>query len=173
MKKFLLVGTLVVVAALSLGFAGSVYAQTVQPPTLEPGYGPGMMGGRNFQGGGYRVGGMMGGFGQQGATPGFMHDEMTTAFAEKFGMTVDELNTRLEAGDTMLDIAVERGLTLEEFRTVMVDFRSKALDAAVASGDLTQEQADLMKQRGAGMMGFRNQDGNFGGCPFGNPSVQQ
>jgi hypothetical protein len=173
MKKLLIVGALVVVAALSFGFAGSVYAQTVQPPTVEPGYGPGMMGGRNLQDGGYRMGGMMGGFGQQGATPGFMHDEMTAAFAEKLGMTVDELNTRLQAGDTMFDIAVEKGLSQEEFRTIMTDARSKALDAAVASGELTQEQADFMKQRGAGRMGFRNQDGNFGGCPFGNPPVQQ
>lgn len=174
MKKFLIIGALVAVAAISLGFAGNVYAQTVQPPpTIEPGYGPGMMGGRNFQGGGNRMGGMMGGTGQQGATPGLMHDEMIAAFAEKFGMTVDELNVRLEAGDTMLDIAVEKGLSLEEFRTLMTETRTKALDAAVASGELTQEQADFMKQRGAGRMGYRNQDGNFGGCPFGNLPAQQ
>jgi hypothetical protein len=166
MKKALIIFAVVAAVAVTFGFAGSVYAQTTQPPVVQPGYGPGMMGGY-----GPRGGGMMGG--ARGAGTGFMHDEMVTTFAEKLGISVDDLNARLTAGERMYDIAAEKGMTIEDFTTLMTDVRAKALDNAVADGSLTQEQADFMKTRGAGMMGGRGQGrGAAGGCPFATQSTQ-
>lgn len=162
MKKALIIFALVAAVAVTFGFAGSVYAQTTQPPAVEPGYGP--------RGGG-RMGGMMGG--QPGTGSGFMHDEMVAVFAEKLGMSVDDLNARLTAGEHMYDIALEKGLSQEEFTTLMADVRAQSLDKAVVDGTLTQEQADWMKTRGAGMMGGRGQGGRgMGGCPFGTQPAQ-
>jgi hypothetical protein len=52
----------------------------------------------------------------------------------------------------MSQIALSTGLTVDQFRTLMVETRSQAIDQAVADGTLTQTQADWMSQRGAGQM---------------------
>jgi hypothetical protein len=36
---------------------------------------------------------------------GFLHDEMIAAFAEKLGLTVEELNARTAGGETFAEIA--------------------------------------------------------------------
>ncbi len=43
-------------------------------------------------------------------------------------------------------------MTLDEFRTLMVDVRTQAIDQALADGALTQAQADWLKLHGAGQM---------------------
>lgn len=157
MKKILLILALVGATAFAFGFTGNVMAQAGDPPTVEPGFGPGGMG-RGIRGG------MMG---ARGDGNGFMHDAVTAALADKLSIPVDDLNARLESGETMYDIAVENGMTLEDFRAVMTDARASALEAAVAAGTITQEQADWMKERGAGRMGGRG--GFAGNCPNGIP----
>jgi hypothetical protein len=117
------------------------------------GYG-GMMGGDEF---GYGVGGMMGGrgnnigpgmMGGRGARlargAGIMHDDMISAFADAVDLTVDEVNTRLESGETIREIAIAQGFTEEQLPDLVTQVRQAALDKAVADGDITQAQADLM-----------------------------
>lgn len=150
MKKLVLSIVIVAVVVIALGTTGSVYAQspTPQTPAAGTGYGYGMGGGR-----GARGGVMMG----QGAGPstqnGSLHDEMIAVYAEKLGISVEDLNARLANGETMAQIASSKGLTAEQFSTLMTDARSQAIDQAVKNGTLTQAQADWMKQRGAGSMG--------------------
>ncbi len=108
---------------------GSVFAQDVTPP----------FGGR----------GPMMGDGQEGP----LHTFMVTEFAKKLGLNVNDINTRLDAGETMYDIALSAGVTAEEFPAVMAEVRANALDAAVKANVITQEQADWMKQRGFGRGG--------------------
>ena len=144
MKKLLLGVVIVAVLAVALGTAGFVYAQTTNPPTPGNGYGQGMMGGRGARGG------MMGQNAAAGTQEGLLHDEMIAVFAEKLGISVDDLNSRLANGETMAQIASSKGLTVDQFRSLMTDARSQAIDQAVKSGTLTQAQADWMKQRGAG-----------------------
>jgi hypothetical protein len=133
MKKALLIGG---IAMLVLGAAGAIgvvaYAQS-STPTPYPGFGPGMMGGRA----------MMGGWGSGSYAP--MHDTMLQAVAEALGMQPDELQERLANGETMWQIAEAQGLSADEFRSLMSDARSKALEKAVADGVITQEQADWMQ----------------------------
>jgi len=174
MNKLILSIVVVAIFALALGSAGIVYAQTQTPATPAPGsgYGPGMMGGRGQRGG-------MMGQNASGTHTGFLHDEMVAAFAQKLGITVDDLNARLANGETMAQIASSKGLTADQFSTLMSDARSQAIDQAVKDGKLTQGQADWMKPRGAGQMagGGRGMRGNGQGrhanpdCPYYTPTA--
>lgn len=143
MKKTILILSLLAVVAATLGFSVTAYAQTPTPTTpANPAYG--------FGGRGYR-GGLGQGAAGTGIAAGVLHDDMVAYIAGKLGLTVDELNNRLNAGDTVGQIANEKGLTLSEFRTLMLEARSQAIDKAVAAGTLSQAQADWMKQTGAGV----------------------
>jgi hypothetical protein len=93
---------------------------------------------------------------------GPLHTFMTIEFARKLDLNVNDINTRLAAGETMYDIALSAGVTAEEFPAVMTEVRAAALDAAVAANVITQEQADWMKSRGYGHGGM-NGTGNCTG----------
>ena len=152
MKKLLTVSAIVVLAILILGVAGFAYAQSQTPPTPDAPYGRGMMGGWGNRGSGS---GMMGRWGAGGYGP--MHEYMEDAFAEALGISHEDLEARLDAGETMWSIAQAQGLSEDEIAKLMVDARTKALEKAVADGVLTQEQADWMSQH----MG-QAQDAGFG-----------
>lgn len=178
MKKLLIVGAVVLVTLVALGVAGLAYAQSQNPPTPAPEgntqYAPGMMGWRQ----GYRQGMMNGyrrGFAQ--GTYGPMHDYMIAALAGKLSLTVDELNAKIANGERPYDIALSKGLTEDQVRELMAQAHDEALQAAVAAGVLTEEQADRMDQMmgqmwqnggGFGRMGAGGLgNGRFGsgGCP--------
>jgi hypothetical protein len=130
MKKTILIAALVLsaLAVVAVG-AGVAFAQDEAPPYA----GHGMMNGQ-----------------------GVMHTFMVTEFAKKLDLNVNDINTRLAAGETMYDIALSAGVTAEEFPAVMTEVRAAALDAAVAANVITQEQADWMKSHNMGGMGHGN-----------------
>ena len=176
MKRWLVIGLaalLVVVLVGALGVAGLAYASAQDSDTpfafwrragsaqiqnfVRRGMmGSGMMSGaQNF---GMMNNGMMG----PGAH-GAMGEYMLEALANAFGLTVDELQTRLQAGDTPWDIAQEQGLSEEEFRGLMIQAAAAALGQMVEDGVITQEQSEIMLSHmtemienggGLGMMGF-------------------
>jgi hypothetical protein len=132
------------------------------------GYGPGgMMGGR---GNGYGPRGMMGGRGLDVARgEGPMHEYMISAFAAAVDLTAQEVETRLEAGETFKEIAFAQGITQDQLPDLVTQVRKSALDAAVADGTVTQAQADLMLEHMDNYMGpgfgpgFKS---GFDGCPM-------
>ena len=156
MKKVLLIGSLVIVGMLIFGAVGIASAQTLLPrlmgsrvlSSLESRSNmmayqttqDGMMGGR---------GGMMGSndgmMGQTGS--GLLHDYMIAGFAAAFDMEVVDLQVRIDAGETMYDVAVSLGYTQEQFTELMVTVRTDAINQALADGVITQEQADWMLSR--------------------------
>lgn len=163
MNKTLLGIAVVAVLVVAFGTTGFVYAQAPSPDAPETGYGNGIGGGR-----GSRGGGMM-------EAPGFehddevMHDTMMNIYAEKLGISVADLEARLDNGETMSQVASSAGLTVDEFFALMAEARSAGVDQALKDGTLTQEQADYMNQRstsvggrgqGTGMRQFNNMD-----CP--------
>ncbi len=160
MKKLTPVMVVVAIFVVGLATTGFVFAQTPAPQSATPtpgagyGYGYGMMGGRGMTPGTASRVGMGGGSGVNAACDqdGFMHDDMVAAFAAKLGISVDDLNARLAKGETMAQIASSKGLTSDQFWTLMTDARNQAIDQAVKEGTLTQAQADWMKQHGVGMM---------------------
>lgn len=125
MKKTILVVALVVFALGVFG-VGAAFAQDGTPPV-----------GR---------GSMM-----QNGTSGPMHTFMVIEFAQTLDLNVNDINTRLAAGETMYDIALSTGVTAEEFPAIMTEVRSNALTAAVKANVITQAQADLMLAHGGGM----------------------
>ncbi len=167
MNKTLLSIVIVIGVAVAFGTTSSVYAQSSSDQNAIPaaGYGNGTGGGR---GAGSRM--IQSAAGSQ---DGLLHDEMMDYFSEKLGISVDDLEVRLAAGETLAQIAYSQGLTVDEIQTLMTDARSQAIDQAVQNGALTQEQADWMNQRGTGMMnGGRGMHGSGQGqftnpgCPY-------
>jgi hypothetical protein len=156
MKKVLLIGSVVAIAALvALAIAGFAFAQTPNPPVPDYPRGSGGWGGRGMQGGG-----VMGGWRQSGDVDGEaygpMHDYMIDAFAQAMGMDVAELESQIDEGKTMWQIVQDQGLSDEEISDLMIEARTKAFEQIVADGVLTQEQADWM-------LGRMNQMWNYGG----------
>jgi hypothetical protein len=152
MNKLVLSFVIVAVFAIALGTAGFVFAQTPTPQTPVPGTGYGTGYGAGMPNGRGNRGGTLANQASLGDQDGILHDAMIAVYAEKLGISVADLNTRLANGETMAQIATSKGLTADQFRTLMLDARSQAIDQAVQAGTLTQAQADWMKQRGAGQM---------------------
>lgn len=169
MKKVLI--GIVIAGVLVAAFAtyGLVSAQTNTPQGDAP-FGMG------------RRGMMANGQSFAGTGEGVLHNYMVAAFAEELGVSVDVLNERLANGEHVVDIALEQGLTVDEFRTLMLDARAQAVDQAAADGVITQEQADWMKSHAGGMAGGRaggmrgGMHGGFGAnsanCPYYNQTAQ-
>jgi hypothetical protein len=79
-------------------------------------------------------------------------------------LTPEEVQTRIENGETMWEIAQSTGLTDEEISDMMLAARTQALKQMVADGVITQAQADWMLERMNQMHA-----GGFGpgNCPMG------
>jgi hypothetical protein len=163
MKKLLI--PIIVITILTLALAGLAYAQAPNPPQPEypeEYYGQGMIGmwagqGVSMGGGGWRAGepARMEGFGP-------MHDEMMAAFAQIFDLSVDELEARHDAGETMWDMAEELGLTPGQFSELMIQARNQALAQAAADGVIPQEQYNWMLERMNQMWSGENHPGLIG-----------
>jgi len=161
MKK-LLIGIVIVTAlAGALIFVGSAYAQGQVPPAQRGnGWGMGWMmgdGNRGMMGGSGR--GMMDGYGMVTGQNDPMHEYMTTALAEKLGISVSDLNTALDNGKTMWQVAEEQGFSRNEVTGFMWEVHNTALEQAIADGVITAEQAEWMNNHMAQM---QTRQGGFG-----------
>ncbi|MCX6079557.1 MAG: hypothetical protein NTW32_08515 [Chloroflexi bacterium] len=166
MKKILVIVSAVMVALVIFG-AGFIFAQSnvAQAAGLPAGYGPGnMTGGR---------GGMMGG--------GQMHEYVEQALADKLGMTKVDVETALDGGKSMYQLAIDKGVKEADVTALLTEVHKTAFGKAVADGVMTQAQADAMLQNmtvngfnfenspmqngdaGRGMHGGRGQGGMMGG----------
>jgi len=88
-----------------------------------------------------------------------MSEYMLSSMASVFGLTVEELQTRLNSGETMYQIALAQGLTATDFYTKMAQARSEALKTAVTNGDITQDTASWIQSH----MGGQGVNGAQGG----------
>jgi hypothetical protein len=130
MKKTILVMVIASVglAALAASGTGVAYAQTPQP--VAPGAGMSM---------------------GRGNGEGPLHEYMVAALAKALGITPADFETRREAGKTAYQIALDLGKPADQIPTLLSGARTQAIDAALAAKAITQQQADWMKSRGAGM----------------------
>ena len=153
MKKIWTLGLVLIVAAALT--AGVAFAQTPSPQG-SGGYGQGMMGGRGAHS-------LMGQGGPVDGSFGPMHEYMVATFAEALNLTPAELQAHLDAGETMWQVAEAQGITLENFRTLMLEARADALQQAVEAGTITSDQAEWMSQRLS-----RMEERGFGSGGFGS-----
>ncbi len=78
---------------------------------------------------------------------GPIHFYVVQAFAEKTGLSVDQVNAQLAAGKPLAQLALEQGIQQDNLRTFLLEVYKLGLDKAVAAGVITQVQADWMYQR--------------------------
>ena len=152
MKRYIFIGSaLLIVLVLAFGAAGYVYAQNLFGPSVGyqngngdgygcGGYGRGMMGGYAGHRGGY---GMMG----TDETCGSGHDYMVSALADTLDISAEEIESRLNAGESMPEIAFSEGLSYEEYQALLQSAHDAYLDEAVANGQLSSDQAEWMDER--------------------------
>lgn len=129
MKKSIFVVLALVLALGALG-VGVAFAQADQPPAGETPavpYGRGMM--------------------HDGAGAGTLRVYKVEAFAVKLDLSVDEVNALLDGGTRLYQIALDNGVAEADLPTFLQEIHQTAIEAAVADGVLTQEQADFMSQR--------------------------
>lgn len=74
-------------------------------------------------------------------------EQVVEAVATRLDMTGDELQNELQSGKAPLAIAQERGVSEADLRAAISDAVKTQLDAAVQTGTLTQQQADMLQQR--------------------------
>lgn len=82
-----------------------------------------------------------------------LHDYAVTIYSEALGISVEEIEARIAAGETMAGIAVSAGYTLDQFQDLRAQTTTQALAQAVADGVITAEQADWMQYHGAEFSG--------------------
>lgn len=162
MKKIWIIVSVLGISIFALGATGLAFAQSESPqPFTDSGYGQGMMGGRG------RSGGQLA-FGEEGS----YHEIMLASFADALGIEVDQLETRLEAGETMWEIVEAEGASWEDFITIMEQSRTAMFDQAVEDGKLNQEQAVFMNSRSQGR-GFEREVGGCMGDDYSDQQVPQ
>jgi hypothetical protein len=152
-RSIAIVATIVI----AFGVVGSVFAQGPGEMPFDAGS-RGGRGGQGFRGEGT----------SQGVMDGEFHDALIAAYAEALGITVEDLEARIAAGESLSEIAQSTGLSIEAFWDIKNEVRSSVIDQAVSDGTLTQEQADWMKTRGAGAgngQGKRGLGLGDGNCP--------
>lgn len=165
-KKIIIPIVLIVLVALA-GF-GFAYAQ--EPETPQPPVGCGFC---DNQTTGLQIRGRWQASDPQWNDPDAecpLHETMLAAFAEAFDIPVQDLQARVDSGETLGSIAADLGYTIDEFRELMLDIKQNVVEQALAEGLITQEQADWMKERGGFTSGehfgrrgaFRFQDSAFG-----------
>jgi hypothetical protein len=93
---------------------------------------------------------------------GTLHEYMEKALAEKLGIPLATVEAQFDAGKTLYQIALDNGIAQADFPTFMLDVRTKAINAALADGVITQAQADRMLQSGGRGMGNGMLRGGFG-----------
>ena len=134
--------TATVDAAVTAGDLTQAQADKMKARIQTDGF-PGLFGGMHGgRGGGEHKGGPRGGM------IGGIHSEaVQTALAAKLGLTTDQLKAELKAGKTLHAIGVEKGVSDADLKAVIVGVVRPELDAAVAAGKMTQEQANQVIQR--------------------------
>ncbi|MCT8978597.1 hypothetical protein N4T77_18565 [Clostridium sp. CX1] len=123
-KNFILTFAL----ALALGAGATVYADStsVSPTTtntIPQGYGFGRI------------------TGQRG------YEFMADLLRDKFGISDSDIAAAKNSGKTLYDLAKEKGVTDEQFKSAMVEERTKTIDEAIQNGSVTKEQGDALKAR--------------------------
>jgi hypothetical protein len=150
---------IVIVAVVAVAGFSIARAQDDDPPVATEEVYP--FGDGRGRGGHHGDRGSMGMHAWEGDEDNPLHDTMLSAMAEALGLSVDTLESRLEAGETMADIAADEGLSQEAFINLMQDARTAAIEQALEDGLITQEQADWMLDRMSGFHGYADED-----CPM-------
>lgn len=111
----------------------------------------------------------------------FDQDKMKAVVADALGISVEELDAAKEAGTRLPDLAEELGVDMQTVHDGVQAYRETAVADAVASGLITQEQADQILShsghfgpgghRGPGRRGGEQGQPGANQEPFGQPET--
>ena len=73
------------------------------------------------------------------------YEFIETVLKDKLGVTDEEIQASLDAGKSLHDLALEKGMTEEEFKNALIEEKNKAIDKAVSEGSISQEEGDTAK----------------------------
>ena len=86
--------------------------------------------------------------GQMPGGPGMMGGQtMLDAVAKALGMTTADVQTQLQGGKTLADLAQSKGVSQDAVKQAIVAAQKAQIDQAQQAGHLTVDQATQMKQR--------------------------
>lgn len=146
-KKTILVGVLAALLALAVAVPAFAAAYDTRATPADG----------TCVGAGY--GGGMGHGGMRGLGAG---GQMSTVIADLLGMEPADLAAARQSGQSLADIAASKGVSTETLISGMLEARRATLAEAVASGRITQEQADLMLQNMSDRIADRIDDTEVG-----------
>lgn len=113
----------------------------------------------------YGQGGGRGGFGATSADHvenADVHNLMMEAWSAELGISVEELNSREEAGETMAQIALSTDISFEDFRVLKTTINTKVADEALAAGFIDDAQYQWLIQAAQRQMNGLGQGGRYG-----------
>lgn len=146
MKKF----TIAILAVLAVGVLAFGFSSDAFAAESDPAYpGNGGMGGNGGSGGNGRGGSNGTGIPLETNLnlDGSLDDLMAGMIASELGISVEELQAREDAGETLVEIGLSLGFDADAVLAIHLQARTEALAQAVADGLLTQTQADWMLSR--------------------------
>lgn len=104
-----------------------------------------------------------------GLGPVWTDGTAVTIIAETLGLAEADVLAALQSGTSIADLVAAQGITVDTLVNVLVEDHAAALDAAVAAGTVTAEDAALMQARMVEMITLRLESGSFiGGMGYGN-----
>jgi len=153
-SRKIIAGTIAASFVLGVGFVGTLHNQafaatdsstsTTQAATKGHGFG--------------------GGFGDRGGRMGGAHGgSIVKEAATILGTDESTLQTSLQGGKTLLDLATAPGLSEDDFVAKLVAAETASIDAQVTAGTLTQDQADKFKSDLSARVKSQVENKGFGG----------
>lgn len=88
------------------------------------------------------------------------YDYISNVLKNKLGLTDTDITNSRNQGKTPYELATEKGMTQDQLKSALFEERAKAIDAAVANGTITKEEADSLKA--SLNTNMENCTGNFG-----------
>lgn len=73
------------------------------------------------------------------------YDFIKIVLKDKLGVTDAEIQSAQDSGKSLHDLALEKGLTEDEFKNALIEEKNKAIDKAVSDGTISQEEGDSAK----------------------------
>jgi hypothetical protein len=77
----------------------------------------------------------------KGLPPKALFADPIRAAADYLGLSIDELVEQLKSGKSLADVAAARGKSVDGLKQAILDAAKSSLDASVAAGDLTSDDA--------------------------------
>lgn len=75
------------------------------------------------------------------------YNYISNILEDKLGITDADIEDARNEGKSLYELAIEEGITQEELKDSMIEARINAIDEAILNGIITEEEADILKER--------------------------